>query len=156
MSVTKTNWVEVTQKIGIPQPPDSEDLIYEDGIPMESDWHRAAMNLLIEILLYFWRHRSDVYVSGNIFVYFDPNQLKTRNFRGPDFFVVKGVKDSQRWREAWIVWQEDGLAPNFVIELTSAGPIAGCASLTPMGIWFWPSGNPKPRLIKLPKLKLLV
>lgn len=119
MTVAKTDWVEVTQKIGIPQPFDSENLIYEDGIPMESDWHRAAMNLLIEILLYFWRDRSDVYVSGNMFVYFDPNQLKTRNFRGPDFFVVKGVSDSERWRKAWVVWEENGLAPNFVIELTS-------------------------------------
>jgi Uma2 family endonuclease len=116
---TKTEWVEISQRIGIPQPPGQADLIYEDSIPLESDWHRAAMNLLIEILAYYWRHRSDVYISGNMFVYFDPNQIKTRNFRGPDFFVVKGVADSDRWRDAWIVWEENGLAPHFVIELTS-------------------------------------
>lgn len=115
----KTEWVEITQKIGIPQPLGQENLIYEDGIPMESDWHRAAMNLLIEILTYFWRYRSDVYISGNMFVYFDPDQIKNRNFRGPDFFVVKGVADGDRWREAWIVWEENGLAPHIVIELTS-------------------------------------
>ena len=119
MSMTKTEWVEVTQKVGIPHPPSGENLIYEDGIPMESDWHRAAMNLLIEILTFYWRQRTDVYVSGNMFVYFDPNQLKTRNFRGPDFFVVKGVADNSKWRDAWVLWEENGLGPNLVIELTS-------------------------------------
>ena len=120
MSTIQTEWIEVTQRIGIPQPLDDDNLIYEDGIPMESDWHQAAMNLLINILNYFWRSRPDVYVSGNMFVYFDPNQVKTRNFRGPDFFVVKGVADKNRWRQAWVVWQEGGLAPDFVIELTSS------------------------------------
>ena len=94
-------WIEVTQKIGIPSPHSPENLVYEAGIPMESDWHRAAMSLLIEILAYFWRGRQDFYVGGNMFIYFDPDQVKKRNFRGPDFFVVKGVTDSQRWREAW-------------------------------------------------------
>jgi Uma2 family endonuclease len=120
MSAVKTNeWVEVTQKIGIPPSGSGENLIFEDGIPMETDWHRAAMNLLIEILSYFWRNRQDFYVSGNMFIYFDPNQVKKRNFRGPDFFVVKGVTDKESWREAWIIWEEGGLAPDFIIELTS-------------------------------------
>jgi Uma2 family endonuclease len=118
-TVEATKWVEVTQKIKVSQPPSSKNLIYEDGIPMESDWHRAAMNLLIEIITYFWRHRKDFYVGGNMFIYFDPDQIKKRNFRGPDFFVVKGVADNTRWREAWVLWEEDGLAPNLVIELTS-------------------------------------
>ncbi len=94
------------------------DLPYEDGIPLESDWHLAAMTLLIHILRYFWRDRKDIYVAGNMFVYFDPDQVKTRNFRGPDFFVVKGVKDKS-FRNSWVVWEEGGLAPNYVIELAS-------------------------------------
>ncbi len=118
-TVEATKWVEVTQKIKVSQPPSSKNLIYEDGIPMESDWHRAAMNLLIEIITYFWRRRKDFYVGGNMFIYFDPDQIKKRNFRGPDFFVVKGVADNTRWRDAWVLWEEDGLAPNLVIELTS-------------------------------------
>ncbi|MCP4702157.1 MAG: Uma2 family endonuclease, partial [Gammaproteobacteria bacterium] len=67
------------------------DLPYEDGIPLESDWHLAAMNLLIDILEYFWQDRSDVYIGGNMFVYFDPEQRKNHDFCGPDFFVVKGA-----------------------------------------------------------------
>jgi Uma2 family endonuclease len=94
-------------------------LPYEDGIPLESDWHLAAMTLLISILRYFWRTRWDIYVAGNMFVYFDPEQVKTRNFRGPDFFVVKGVKDNH-FRKSWVVWEEQGLTPDYVIELASA------------------------------------
>ncbi len=94
------------------------DLPYDDGIPLESDWHLAAMTLLIDILRYLWRDRRDRYVAGNMFVYFDPDQVKKRNFRGPDLFVVKGVKDKQ-FRKSWVVWEEDGLTPDLVIELAS-------------------------------------
>ena len=94
------------------------DLPYEDGIPLESDWHLAAMALLIEILRYHFRDRQDCYVAGNMFVYFDPDQVKTRNFRGPDFFVIKGVKNKQ-FRRSWVVWEENDLTPDFVIELAS-------------------------------------
>jgi Uma2 family endonuclease len=80
------------------------------------------MYLLINILSYFWRERRDVYIGGNMFVYFDPNQVKTRNFRGPDLFVVKGVKDN-RPRKSWVVWEEGGLTPNFVIELASESTV---------------------------------
>ena len=94
------------------------DLPYEDGVPLESSWHLDAMYLLIEILRYYWQDRLDVYIGGNMFVYFDPDQDKRRNFRGPDFFVVKGVKDNTP-RKSWVVWEEEGLTPDFVIELAS-------------------------------------
>ncbi len=98
------------------------DLPYEDGVPLESSWHLDAMYLLIRILSYFWRKRRDVYIGGNMFVYFDPDQDKSRNFRGPDFFVVKGVKDT-RPRKSWVVWEEAGLTPNFVVELASESTV---------------------------------
>ncbi|MCP4698501.1 MAG: Uma2 family endonuclease, partial [Gammaproteobacteria bacterium] len=94
------------------------DLPYEDGIPLESDWHLDAMNLLIDILGHFWRDRSDVYIGGNMFVYFDPKQHKKYNFCGPDFFVVKGAAGKHR-RDSWVVWEENRRAPNFVVELAS-------------------------------------
>lgn len=98
------------------------DLPYEDGIPLESDWHLAAMTLLIEILRFFWQERRDVYVAGNMFVYFDPDQVKTRNFRGPDLFVVKGVKDD-RFRRSWVAWEEEDLTPDWVLELASPSTV---------------------------------
>jgi len=98
------------------------DLPYDDGIPLESEWHVAAMGLLIDILRYHWRERRDIYVAGNLFVYFAPDQVKTRDFRGPDFFVVKGVRDNHM-RHSWVVWEEDGLTPDYVIELASESTV---------------------------------
>ena len=98
------------------------DLPYDDGIPLESEWHVATMGLLIDILRYHWRERRAIYVAGNMFVYFAPDQVKTRDFRGPDLFVVKGVRDNHM-RHSWVVWEEDGLTPDYVIELASASTV---------------------------------
>ncbi len=35
--------------------PDDTELPYEDGIPLESNWHRHQMNLLIELIEYHWQ-----------------------------------------------------------------------------------------------------
>ena len=98
--------------------PPGDTLPYDDGEPLESDWHVIVMNLLIGILRYYWWDRPDIYVAGNMFVYFDPDQVKTRNFRGPDILVVKGVRHKNP-RKSWVVWEEDGLTPDYVIELAS-------------------------------------
>jgi Uma2 family endonuclease len=98
--------------------PPGETLPYSDGEPLESDWHVSVMHLLIAILRYYFRDRRDIYIAGNMFIYFDPDQVKTRNFRGPDFFVVKGIKDNH-FRNSWVVWEEEGRTPDFVIELAS-------------------------------------
>jgi Uma2 family endonuclease len=103
--------------------PRADTLPYDDGEPLESDWHMSALGLLIQLLRYHWRERHDVYIGGNMFIYFDPAQVKRRNFRGPDFFVVKGVK-SNHFRQAWVLWEEDNRAPDFVIELASASTLA--------------------------------
>jgi Uma2 family endonuclease len=94
------------------------DLPTEDGIPLETNWHRIQMNLLIDSVHYLWRDRTDFFVGGNMFIYFSFEQARNRDYRGPDFFVVKGV-DGTRDREAWIVWEEDGRYPNVIIELSS-------------------------------------
>ncbi len=51
-----------------------------------------------------------------MFVYFSAAQLKSEDFRGPDFFAVLGVPKAER--KSWVVWQE-GKAPDVVIELLS-------------------------------------
>ncbi|MCP4702387.1 MAG: hypothetical protein GY862_36825, partial [Gammaproteobacteria bacterium] len=84
------------------------ELPYEDGIPLDSDWHYYAMHLLTDVMDYYRKDRHDLFAAANLFVYFDPDQVKTRNFRGPDFFVIKGVKDHSR-RQSWVIWEEDYL-----------------------------------------------
>jgi hypothetical protein len=56
-----------------------------------------------------------------MFVYFSLEQVRNRDFRGPDFFVALDVP--KRERKSWIVWQE-GKGPDVVIELLSESTAA--------------------------------
>jgi Uma2 family endonuclease len=88
-----------------------------DEPPLESDLHREQIDLLIRLLKYWWRDRTDIYVSGNLTVYYNDRQLKSRNFRVPDVFVVLDAE--KRDRKSWVIWNEGGKYPNLVIELLS-------------------------------------
>ncbi len=50
-------------------------------------------------------------------VYYNEQQLKTRDFCGPDIFVVMDAE--KRDRKIWVVRGEGGKYPNLVIELPS-------------------------------------
>jgi Uma2 family endonuclease len=89
-----------------------------DEPQMESYRHLMQMLWLIATLRWHWRDRSDYFVGGNLTVYFSPRQMKSEDFRGPDFFVVLGV-DGTRERASWVVWEEDGKYPNVILEILS-------------------------------------
>jgi Uma2 family endonuclease len=87
-----------------------------DGKPMaETDWHRVLMVALIETLQIFFAGKPNVYVSGNLLVFYEPGNR--RRHVAPDVFVVRGVPN--RRRENYLVWEE-GKPPEVVIELTSS------------------------------------
>jgi hypothetical protein len=50
-------------------------------------------------------------------IYYSPRQIKTKDFRGPDFFLVLDTEN--RERNSWVVWEEGGKYPNLIIELLS-------------------------------------
>lgn len=91
--------------------------ILSDEPPLESDLHRDQIDLLIRILKLWWRERQNFYASGNLTIYYSPNQKKSEYFRGPDFFVVLGTQKKDR--KSWLVWQEDGKYPNMIVEILS-------------------------------------
>jgi Uma2 family endonuclease len=102
----------------VPAPP--TDLPETDEQPLESPWHRACMNLLIESVEMRFAGRKDFYTGGNMFVYFSARQVRNRDYSGPDFFFVHGPGvDHDRPRLYWAVWDEDGRYPNVIIELSS-------------------------------------
>ena len=101
---------------GIPYFP--QDLPYDDGEPMESPWHRMQMTLLIECVEHHRRDRDDYFAGGNMFVYFSPSQVRNRDYRGPDFFLVNETSRTKP-RNAWVVWDEDSRCPDLVVELMS-------------------------------------
>jgi Uma2 family endonuclease len=93
------------------------ELIDNDGEPLESDWHRLQINLLVDSIEQAYAGRNDYYASGNMFIYFNEEQARTRDFRGPDFFFVKDV-NRDPIRLYWVGWKESRY-PDVVIELMS-------------------------------------
>lgn len=100
----------------LPAPPN--DLIFDDGVPLESNRHRIAMNVLIDSTLQALHPRTDFFAGGNMFVYYSDDQAMNRDFRGPDFFVAVNV-EGNRERQGWVVWQENGKYPDVIVELMS-------------------------------------
>ena len=88
-----------------------------DGEPMaESDITRDYITYGVEALKLYFQGNSDVYVSANSFVYYEEGNKAA--VVAPDIYVVFGFR--KRKRDNYKVWQEGGIAPQFVLEITSA------------------------------------
>lgn len=98
------------------QMPDATKLL-SDEPEMESTLHYLQLALLVACLERLWKDREDFFIGANLTVYFSRQQLKSRDFRGPDFFLVKETTHAPR--NSWVVWEEDGRYPNLIIELLS-------------------------------------
>ncbi len=96
--------------------PDATQL-ESDEPEMESSLHSAQLSLLVSCLEWWWRTRQDFFIGDNLTIYFSRQQLKNRDFRGPDFFLVKQTQ--RQPRKSWVVWEEDGKYPDLIIELLS-------------------------------------
>ncbi len=87
-----------------------------DGRPMaETDIHRDQMVDLIQTLQNYYADRDDVYVSGNILLYYVKGDK--RKHISPDVMVVYGVPKHKR--DYYLLWNE-GQPPHVVIEITSS------------------------------------
>lgn len=94
------------------------DAIYpeSDGNPIaESDFTRDYLFYSVEALSVYFRDRSDVYVAGNLFIYYEqgfPNAVIS-----PDVFVIFGAEKKKR--RIYKAWEEGNNLPSFVLEITS-------------------------------------
>ena len=89
--------------------PDSDDE------PMaESGLQRRALIDISEALIQHYSDRPDVYVSADLFVYYEMNN-PNRNV-APDVLVTFGVENRERL--SYFVWRE-GKAPDFALEIAS-------------------------------------
>jgi len=98
------------------QMPDASKLL-SDEPEMESSLHYMQLLLLVTCLEWAWQERDDFFIGANLTIYFSRQQLKTRDFRGPDFFLVKNTNRVPR--NSWVTWEEDGRYPDLIIELLS-------------------------------------
>ena len=90
-----------------------------DGEPVaESDYQFYPLTDTVRALRQHLADRPDVYVAGNMLVYYRMNDVTAR--LAPDVFVVFGVPDHPR--RSYFVWRE-GKAPDFVLEIASASTV---------------------------------
>ena len=99
-------------------PADASDLYpAEDGKPMAvSDYHRRILMRTIQVLEEYFAQRPEVYVSGDILMYYvkgDP-----RKSVSPDVLVSFGLGNKPR--RTYLVWEE-GKVPDFAMEFSSKG-----------------------------------
>ncbi len=80
--------------------PDATKLL-SDEPEMESSLHYVQLLLLVTSLEWAWRQRDDFFIGANLTIYFSRQQLKQRDFRGPDFFLVKNTTGHAR--SSWVV-----------------------------------------------------
>jgi Uma2 family endonuclease len=125
--------------------PDATKLL-SDEPEMESSLHYMQLLLLVTCLEWLWRDRQDFFIGANLTIYFSRQQLRNRDFRGPDFFLVKETQ--KKPRTSWVVWEENGQYPDLIIELLSDSTAAVDRGLkkqlyqnqfrTPEYFWFSP------------------
>jgi Uma2 family endonuclease len=107
------------------------ELVYDDGEPLETEWHTYELPLLREVIgqAMAEQGRTDFYAGMNMFVYYSVEQAREvaeeeegirlrQAYRGPDVFWVGGV-DPDRERKVWIAWEEGGRLPDVIFEMLS-------------------------------------
>lgn len=97
--------------------PTQESQLYPDtdGQPMAvSDDHRRVLTRILQLLEQFFRETPEVYVSGDLLVYY--LQGNPRKVVAPDVLVSFGI--GQKRRRTYLAWEE-GKLPDFVMELAS-------------------------------------
>ena len=86
-----------------------------DGQPMaETEFQLIPLIDAISALRSHFAGREDVYVIGNMFLYYEEGN--PRAVVAPDLFAVVGAP--KHWRNTYKLWEEPK-APDFVLEITS-------------------------------------
>ena len=99
----------------LPSVPAEVEYPSSDGQPIaETDHQRTPLAYAVDALRCHFLDRPDVYVSGNLFIYYregDPQAVVA-----PDVFVVVGADSADR--STYRLWDEPK-GPDFVLEITS-------------------------------------
>ena len=90
---------------------------YSDGkVLMETDPHARSIIDMRDQLDTHFKARQDAYVAGSMALYYrqgDPAAVVV-----PDVFVVLGALHKQA-RKSYLLWEEGGVVPSFVVEVAS-------------------------------------
>jgi len=97
--------------------PTEEDLPDSDDTPVDNELQTLIPTLLRAILALHWENRSDWFFGVNMGVYYNPKLPAVV----PDGFLSLGVPryKSERGRLSYLIWQENGTVPCWVLEAVS-------------------------------------
>lgn len=86
----------------------------------ETDPHEINVMYVSSVLRARYRNRRDVYVSAYLNFYYrkgQPYEDYRQKMLQPDVMVAFGVDGE--WRDNWLMWEEGGRVPDFILEVTS-------------------------------------
>jgi Uma2 family endonuclease len=98
--------------------PTEEDLPYTDDQPVDNELQWLIPFLLRSVLGLAWGDRNDWFLGMNIGLYYEPGTEAI----GPDALLSLGVptfRDNGKLRLSYVVWGENNVMPQWVLELVS-------------------------------------
>lgn len=97
--------------------PTEEDLPDSDDTPVDNGLQTLIPTLLRAILALYWKERSDWFFGVNLGLYYNPKLPAIV----PDGFLSLGVpRYKSEWgRLSYLIWQENGIVPCWVLEAVS-------------------------------------
>ncbi|MFE1746899.1 Uma2 family endonuclease [Coleofasciculus sp. H7-2] len=101
--------------------PSAEELPDSDDTPVDNELQILIPILLRGILALVWADRRDWFFGVNMGVYYEPNQAAIV----PDGFLslrVERFKPNGKVRLSYVLWQENNIVPQWVLEVVSKTP----------------------------------
>ncbi len=101
--------------------PSAEELPDSDDTPVDNELQILIPILLRANLALLWADRMDWFLGVNMGVYYEPD----KNAIVPDGFLSLGVeryKARGRLRLSYVLWQENNIVPQWVLEVVSKTP----------------------------------
>jgi Uma2 family endonuclease len=103
--------------------PSSDELPDSDDRPVDNELQTLVPNLLCFILGFIWANRYDWFFGVNMGIYHTTG-ANPRVPIVPDAFLSLGVEriKGDRLRKSYVVWEEKGIVPLFVLAVVSQTP----------------------------------
>jgi Uma2 family endonuclease len=97
--------------------PTAEDLLDSDETPVDNELQELVPTLLKHLLSMIWGDRADWFMGIDMGIYYDPDQPPIV----PDAFISLGVEavKGENLRSSYVLWEEGGILPQFVLEVVS-------------------------------------
>ena len=103
--------------------PNSDELIDSDDFPVDNEEQNFIPNVLLFLLEYLWKQRTDWFFAVDMGVYHTTG-AHPKVPVVPDGFLSLGVERRKggKPRRSYIVWEEDGVPPILTLEVVSQTP----------------------------------